>query len=242
MIDLDSPLWETLATAYGSAEKAPPMLRALQEDASDEKGLAYLWSALIHQGDVHHAAFAALPHVWAIALGAHGDARESLLAWTRDVVGSGFDVAYLPPPVRVAYQGWLETLRGTLPSRLSAPADRDLVLAALVVIAPDEFVVFALQSMFDDGYATIACECEQDLFVVWDAGELRIFDTDEFDGLPAAMVVDASTATLTPEVARLVDFAKRAAQPDLAAAMTALCGAVTCPGCTKHGTFQDLVD
>jgi hypothetical protein len=66
-LPLDSPLWNELSHAYGSAGDIPALLIKLESfpesnDYSDEPWFS-LWSALAHQGDVYPASFAAVPHV-----------------------------------------------------------------------------------------------------------------------------------------------------------------------------------
>jgi hypothetical protein len=66
MLSLDSPEWNSLHHAYGTAEDIPPLLRqlrALPSSADDAEPWFTLWSALAHQGDVYPASFAAVPHV-----------------------------------------------------------------------------------------------------------------------------------------------------------------------------------
>ncbi|HKS16004.1 MAG TPA: hypothetical protein VJU16_01765, partial [Planctomycetota bacterium] len=61
MLDLDSPRWATLHHAYGFADDVPAMLRKLPVDpdgAWDE-----ICGSVCHQGDVHSAAFAVVPHI-----------------------------------------------------------------------------------------------------------------------------------------------------------------------------------
>lgn len=67
MLDLESPRWAQLQTAYGAAVDVPDLLRALEtlpssDDWRDEPWFS-LWSALAHQGAVYSASFAAVPHV-----------------------------------------------------------------------------------------------------------------------------------------------------------------------------------
>lgn len=65
-LPLDSPRWHELAHAYGKASDIPALLRQLAtvptSDGEREPWFS-LWSALAHQGDVHAASFAAVPHV-----------------------------------------------------------------------------------------------------------------------------------------------------------------------------------
>ena len=66
MISLDSPEWQNLKHAYGSASDIPELLRQLDTlpsaDGNAEPWFS-LWSGLAHQGDVYSASFAAVPHV-----------------------------------------------------------------------------------------------------------------------------------------------------------------------------------
>jgi hypothetical protein len=66
MLSLDSPRWDQLQHAYGSASDIPRLLRALDAfPPSQGKSEPWftLWSSLTHQGDVYSASFAAVPHV-----------------------------------------------------------------------------------------------------------------------------------------------------------------------------------
>lgn len=66
MLRLDSPDWNELRHAYGTAGDIPPLLWELRSQPSSEGDAEpwfTLWSALAHQGDVYPASFAAVPHV-----------------------------------------------------------------------------------------------------------------------------------------------------------------------------------
>ena len=69
MLELDSPTWATLSHAYGDASNVPGLLFQLQtatgndwSDINDE-----LMSAIIHQGDVYTATYAAASHLMQLA-------------------------------------------------------------------------------------------------------------------------------------------------------------------------------
>jgi len=66
VLSLDSPRWRELVHAYGAAGDTPDLLRRLRDfpkSDSDEEPWSSIWSSLAHQGDVHSASFAAVPHV-----------------------------------------------------------------------------------------------------------------------------------------------------------------------------------
>jgi hypothetical protein len=76
MLDLSSPLWSELSHAYGPATDIPDLLAQLRAASSeatwvfqdwDAEPLASLGNALVHQGDVYPASYAALPYLVAIA-------------------------------------------------------------------------------------------------------------------------------------------------------------------------------
>jgi hypothetical protein len=65
-LPLDSPRWQELEHAYGTAADIPALLRqlaSLPPSSPDDEPWFSLWSALAHQGDVYPASFAAVPHV-----------------------------------------------------------------------------------------------------------------------------------------------------------------------------------
>jgi hypothetical protein len=79
MLALESPRWNDLRHAYGSAGDIPPMLRALKAlPTSEGKNEPWfsLWSALAHQGDVFESSYAAVPYV-VDALAAAPDKADS---------------------------------------------------------------------------------------------------------------------------------------------------------------------
>lgn len=66
MISLDSERWQSLNHAYGAASDIPSLLRRLENmpaSIGEDEPWFSLWSALVHQGDVYSASFAAVPHV-----------------------------------------------------------------------------------------------------------------------------------------------------------------------------------
>lgn len=70
-LPLDSPRWGELSHAYGKASDIPELLRQLRSYPPgwryDEDPWFTLWSSLCHQGDVHTASYAAVPHILTLA-------------------------------------------------------------------------------------------------------------------------------------------------------------------------------
>lgn len=69
MLDLESPDWSEFGHAYGSAADVPGLLMKLRTHDEDEWEDANieLMSAILHQGDVYTATYAAAPHLVEIA-------------------------------------------------------------------------------------------------------------------------------------------------------------------------------
>jgi hypothetical protein len=66
VLDLNDKRWTELRDAHGSAANIPPLLKQLASvpaGRGEDEPWFSLWSALAHQGDVHPASFAAVPHV-----------------------------------------------------------------------------------------------------------------------------------------------------------------------------------
>lgn len=63
MLSLDSPKWNELQAAYGSAKEVPEMLKLLYTNPTDEDALNDLWSSLCHQGTIYSASIPAVPHL-----------------------------------------------------------------------------------------------------------------------------------------------------------------------------------
>ena len=71
MLRLESIEWSQLTHAYGTANDIPGLLAQLSEYPSksgcDTEPFFSLWSSLCHQGDTCTAAYAAVPHIIALA-------------------------------------------------------------------------------------------------------------------------------------------------------------------------------
>ena len=107
MLNLESERWRELEHAYGNATDIPPLLAQLRDLPSSEgrtEPWFSLWSALAHQGDVHSASFAAVPHVVAALALSPAEADESFFqfpAWVEICrVKRGVRI---PPDLEAAY-------------------------------------------------------------------------------------------------------------------------------------------
>ena len=138
MLSLDSPRWNELSHAYGSAADIPALLRALESLPSvDGEPWETLWSSLAHQGDVYPASFAAVPHV--VRALASDPTRATFAyfqfpAWVevcRQKHGTP-----IPEDLAPAYFTALKELPGLVAAAAAAPWDNELMLpCAMAAIA-----------------------------------------------------------------------------------------------------------
>lgn len=139
MLNLEDPTWSTLEHAYGSATDIPPMLAQLSENGQPSHNQAIwfdIWSALAHQGDVHSASFAAVPHiVEALALAPEkaGSDYFQFPAWVE--ICRRKQGAVVPPNLEVAYRAALARMPSLVALGATADWDEGMVRCALAAIA-----------------------------------------------------------------------------------------------------------
>lgn len=115
MLALDSPRWETLAQAYGGAEDVPRLVAALssvpQEEARAEVWFA-LWRMLWRPDAVFDAAYAAVPHLLAIAEALTlGERVQAIHLATRvELLRRGPTAPPMPPDLVAPYAAAIESL------------------------------------------------------------------------------------------------------------------------------------
>ncbi len=80
LLALDDPAWASLQCAHGDARAIPALLAQLDaappEDSWQSEPWQSLWLALCHDGTIHNASFAAVPHL--VAALADAPERASL--------------------------------------------------------------------------------------------------------------------------------------------------------------------
>ena len=139
MLDLNSPRWAELEDAYGSAVNIPALLAQLHTLPGDSGGADpwfSLWSSLAHQGDVHTASFAAVPHV-VQALGTSPETASEVYfhfpAWVeicRHRSGVG-----IPNDLEASYFQSLARLPGLVEKVSGRPWDTAFTACALAAFA-----------------------------------------------------------------------------------------------------------
>ena len=145
-LDLSSPQWKELDTAYGTATTIPGLLKRLETEWPACSGMDQwhaepfgpLWEALDHQGDVYWASYAAVPHVARIAEQIPARHRIRFVFFIASVeeartLGRG---PAMPENLAAAYHEAVEKLRDlTLPCFADeySEADGIILLSALAL-------------------------------------------------------------------------------------------------------------
>lgn len=139
MLSLENPRWAELGHAYGSASDIPALLRqlaSLPSSAEDAEPWFTLWSALVHQGDVYSASFAAVPHVVSALASNPAKADHSYFqfpAWV-EICRVKNEVA-VPEDLRSAYFKSLAQLPGLVAAASTRPWDAEFLSCTLAAIA-----------------------------------------------------------------------------------------------------------
>ena len=161
MLSLDSPRWESLQHAYGSASDTPSLLRQLQSlpDATGESEPWFtLWSSLAHQDDVYSASFAAVPHVVSVIASQPEKATATYFQFPACVeISRKRQRTPIPADLEQAYFAALGQLPALAAAAASRPWDADMVASVLSAIAAakgDPTVAEAALELSPDGAAS----------------------------------------------------------------------------------------
>ena len=95
MLPLDSPRWNELKQAYGTAEDIPVLIQTLAAEPGPDHWNE-LWGYLCHQGSVYSATYAAFPHLVEIARSRPAGGRLDLIHFLGFVAAHRDDTALLP--------------------------------------------------------------------------------------------------------------------------------------------------
>lgn len=246
MLDLDSPRWATLHHAYGFAGDVPAMLRKLSvhpDGAWDE-----IFGSVCHQGDVHSAAYAVVPHVvhGAESLAPHD--RVMHWAFIGTVTSGGWEGG-IPDDLRDDYVQAIRRAGATIRRDLetSSPSRDDAIylLAALAGCAgaPEGGVLDYLTGDEMPGqcpscreYLTAEVGKDGKALTWYRDGDPRNNGPGDTKWTPLADVPAGSASV--PDVldpvqgaAWLPALAARSGHPDVAGMILTLCQVAACPCC-----------
>jgi len=109
LIPLDSDRWTQLQDAYGPATEDPGLLRQLYEQV-EENTWSEIYGRLVHQGSVSNSAYAAVPHVVAVARTLPRDRRLEYLIFAA-AVAHGYDRKPIPEDLKAEFDAAIEATR-----------------------------------------------------------------------------------------------------------------------------------
>jgi len=155
VLPLDSPRWNELTHAYGSAEDIPALLLQLESfpesnDYRDEPWFS-LWSALAHQGDVYSASFAAVPHVVRILDGHPSRATYDFFLFPSAVeIGRQKKSIPIPTDLEADYLNSLSRFHALAVEAFDQTKDVTFQRSVLSAIAASEGNIELAETILDD--------------------------------------------------------------------------------------------
>ena len=223
--------WGTLRGPFGPATEVPELLRRgeLTSDFDDE-AWGELWDALIHQGTVYSASYAALPALCAMAVARPDVALEPAYFLATSIIASS-DLHDVAPIARTKYAAEIASLRPIAERKLALFADHSGFLYALEALAAVEDVDPWQEDVLGqlaDGLVRVDCpRCDQptELEVAHpqvDLVELRC---------SGALARPAIPDRLGPAERRLWEKAVEHHQTSVGQELLWLFGEMDCPGC-----------
>lgn len=241
MIDLDSPQWAELQTAYGTASEVPAMLEELY--AGRAEPLDDLFSYICHQGSIYTGSVAALPHLLKIAQAVQ---IEDLPEFKVDVLtlagaiceSAEFTPEFYTPYIKKAF--FEEALVLTLATlrEFSNSSCALYLLKAAAAFAGHPGLARVLDGFADEEFSTSCPTCKVDLYI-WPALHgltVAAEDPVVFPDTERLPVVAGEPAESTYHEAYqwvVQVLGKIPNQLSLKEGVKALFGKATCPAC-KH--------
>jgi hypothetical protein len=167
MLELDSPRWAQLRSAYGPATEIPDLLSRLEgfppADGHDAEPYFSLWSALCHQGDVYTASYAALPHIVSEI-----DCSGKFPPWTLFLLVACIEIARengrgpaIPDDLKAAYAFALGRIPILINMVARQPWDETYCRAALAALAAAKGLHKIAEALTELDPDTIAAKLEQ---------------------------------------------------------------------------------
>lgn len=251
LLPLDSPRWSQLEHAYGTASDTPGLLIRLESDSTGPEAAdlwGQLYSSVLHQGDVHPAAFAVVPHLAAMAQRLAPKARLDFIHFIGAVATNGYppdgaeDLWRDSQGVFAAANEWIDPLFAELENTYEL-----LVIAS--ARAAFEGCSGTAQMIMDraDGFLELDCPIE-------DCGVTIEIDFAGGPGGAAAFGKKTDLIAIGPPsfdpyeewseddaVARLCAWLVAAGRPQPAAVLASLDSSVTCPECSTTFALRHSV-
>ena len=140
MLSLESPEWNTLSHAYGTAGDIPPLLTQLEQYPLhvqyDEEPWHTLWSSLCHQSDIYSASFAAVPHILRLAAASPERICSSYLLLPACIEASRLSdsAQTIPDDLAASYHSAIASLPGIVASCFHREWDDDWVRTATAAL------------------------------------------------------------------------------------------------------------
>jgi hypothetical protein len=196
MLPFDSPRWATLSHAYGNALDVPQLIAKLRTAGPSEweDVMGALIPAILHQGDVYTATYAAVPHLLehAAQLGPCKQSEELLdsIAYAARG-GNGPQVPeFLEEAWEDAQDDARELILERLISGLVSESYANLLIAGLLDLSGESDWAEHVRNWARYSIKTQCAYCDHEQAVLWDNGRTRHTLVDrsihDFDVTPSS--------------------------------------------------------
>lgn len=224
--------WASLRDAYGSAERVPALLAAVEEAGTDEGDRwVDLWGRLCHQGTVYGASYAALPALARMSQRHPPSGYVEALHLAAAIIASN-DGPGDSASVRQRYANEIADLRTAAARNLQhAIDDTDFVYGLQALMAFEDGGVWQRNLHYlANGELELDCpSCDEHLLLGMDGPEFRL---ESFaDGSLAPSTVTPVQPPAATVEGRLLALAHASNRPAVADKLPYLFGGSTCPRC-----------
>ncbi len=257
MLPLDSPRWNELKQAYGTAEDIPDLIQTLADEPGPDDWNE-LWGCLCHQMSVYSATYAAFPHLLEIARNRPAGERFDLILFLGTVAAHRDDAALLPEFREDYGRALPEAAEMCLAELMAGPDDQGnavYLILALAGLCGCTGVARSIDGFVDAEFLIECPGCQTELYI-WPSDEgYRIYSEDPVKNraTPFSAVKPAPIAgipgTVTPADIReetapqwISSVATSGGHSELAALLQQLHGTGSCPKChCEFSVFEEVL-
>lgn len=244
---LDSPQWDSLLDAYGSAKHVPGWLKRLE--SQEPEALDELYARICHQRSVYSSSIAALPHLVRIARTVDADKfRAEILIlcgaicesheFERELTLSG-EIAAIDDAIAEALVSVEDLLR-----KVDEPHTANYLLQSAAAFSGFVEVARVIEGFVDEEFCLECANCGSELYIWPTEDGLVTAAEDPVTNPNAAKIAVASgprpDSDLTIEYAWLNErIARSPALVGVGKRLPSLFGTVTCPNCQSSFSLMD---
>lgn len=207
MLDLHSPKWSTLSHAFGDASDVPGLIERLRSASRVEWSVINeeLMSAILHQGDVYTATYAAMPHLLELATELGPSRQSDDLLYSLSCAAQGRPGPDCPEFLKESWLDAQDKARDLMLERLTcgeaSPDYAGLLIAGILYLAGEwPWGRLVNDWLFGSTLMTKCPQCAHVQGVFWHEGGPKQLDAenniDDIDVAPSRQRATSSGETI----------------------------------------------